>query len=94
MARTPSSIDAFDGALRKEVSGVFLPAVVCVNQGMRIGLEDGYQIRKWREEECFIKARAKRACVFIKRAPTYKNKLLWFHAARRYHAAPALSACC
>ena len=54
---------------------------------------DGFQIRKWREEECFIKAQ-KSFCVFIKRAPTYKNKLLWFHAARRYHAAPALSACC
>ena len=78
----------FSGLARRISSGR-----VCV-KGMRIDWEDGYQIRKWREEECFIKARAKRACVFIKRAPTYKNKLLWFHAARRYHAAPALSACC
>ena len=59
---------------------------VCV-KGMRMVLEDGFQIRKWREEECFIKARAKRACVFIKRAPAYKNKLFcgfmqWPHAGR------------
>ena len=57
-------------------------------------LEDGYQIRKWREEECFIKARAKRACVFIKRAPAYKKQALVVSCRAALPCRAALSAYC
>ena len=61
------------------MSGFF--AVVCVNQGMRIDLEDGYQIRMWREGGVFHKsARQKSLRFHITSAGVQKQALLWFHA--------------